>query len=64
LRVATAAGSFDALDAYIGETAARDVERHVEGLYRFEIIAGASHWISEEAPERLSALVLEHLDAW
>ena len=51
-------------DAYIGETAARDVERHVDGPYRFEVLVGVSHWISEEAPGRLSELVLEHLDAW
>jgi pimeloyl-ACP methyl ester carboxylesterase len=48
-------------DAYVGEWAARDVERHVEGPYRFEILAGLSHWITEEAPDQLSALLLEHL---
>lgn len=51
-------------DAYIGETAARGAERHVAGPYRFEVLAGVSHWISEEAPERLSALLLDHLAAW
>src|SRR5215211_7562621 len=48
-------------DAFIGETAARAVERHVAGPYRFEVLEGVSHWISEEAPERLSALLIEHL---
>jgi pimeloyl-ACP methyl ester carboxylesterase len=48
-------------DAFIGETAARAAERHVAGPYRFEVLEGVSHWISEEAPERLSALLLEHL---
>src|SRR3954451_15602591 len=48
-------------DAFMGETAARGVERHVAGPYRFEILEGVSHWISEEAPEVLSALVLDHL---
>jgi pimeloyl-ACP methyl ester carboxylesterase len=42
----------------------RYVERHVQGPYRFEIVPGVSHWISEEAPERLSALLLAHLAAW
>jgi pimeloyl-ACP methyl ester carboxylesterase len=51
-------------DAFIGETAARGVERHVEGPYRFEILPGVSHWISEQAPERLSALLLAHIAAW
>jgi pimeloyl-ACP methyl ester carboxylesterase len=51
-------------DAFIGETAARGVERHVAGPYRFEVLDGISHWITEEAPERLSALMLEHLAAW
>ena len=48
-------------DAFIGETAAHAVARHVAGPYRFEVLDGISHWISEEAPERLSALLLEHL---
>jgi pimeloyl-ACP methyl ester carboxylesterase len=51
-------------DAFIGEAAARGTERHVEGPYRFEVLDGVSHWISEEAPERLSALILDHLAAW
>ncbi len=51
-------------DAFIGEAAARGVERHVAGPYRFEVLDGVSHWITEEAPERLSALMLEHLAAW
>jgi pimeloyl-ACP methyl ester carboxylesterase len=51
-------------DAFIGETAARSVELHVTGPYRFEVLDGVSHWISEEAPERLSALLLDHLAAW
>lgn len=51
-------------DAFIGETAARGVADLVEGPYRFEVLEGVSHWISEEAPERLDALLLEHLAAW
>jgi pimeloyl-ACP methyl ester carboxylesterase len=51
-------------DAFIGETAARGAAGHVEGPYRFELLDGVSHWISEEAPERLSALLLDHLAAY
>lgn len=48
-------------DDYIGETAARGVAEHVEGPYRFEALEGISHWITEQAPEQLAALMLEHL---
>jgi pimeloyl-ACP methyl ester carboxylesterase len=51
-------------DAFIGETAARGVAEHVDGPYRFEVLEGVSHWISEQAPERLSALLLDHLGAY
>lgn len=34
---------------------------HVAGPYRFEVLDGVSHWIAEEAPDRLGALLLEHL---
>ena len=51
-------------DAFIGEVAARAVAQHVAGPYRFEVLDGVSHWISEQAPDRLSALLLEHLAAW
>lgn len=51
-------------DAYIGETAARGAEQHVAGPYRFEVLEGVSHWVTEQAPERLSALLLEHLSAF
>jgi pimeloyl-ACP methyl ester carboxylesterase len=51
-------------DAFIGEAAARGVAQYVGGPYRFEVLDGVSHWISEEAPERLSALLLEHLAAY
>jgi pimeloyl-ACP methyl ester carboxylesterase len=51
-------------DAYIAETAARAVELHVSGPYRFEVLDGVSHWVSEEAADRLSELLLEHLAVW
>lgn len=34
---------------------------HVTGPYRFEVIEGVSHWIPEEAADRLAGLLLEQL---
>ena len=39
-------------------------ERHVEGPYEFQILHGVSHWIPDEAPEKLAALLLPHLKRW
>ena len=33
----------------------------VDGPYRFEVLEGVSHWIPEEAADRLNALLVEHL---
>jgi pimeloyl-ACP methyl ester carboxylesterase len=49
---------------FIGETAARNAERQVTGPYRFEVLEGVSHWVTEEAPSELSALLLDHLAGW
>ena len=35
-------------------------EKYVEGPYRFEVIEGVSHWIPEEAADRLNELLREH----
>ena len=35
----------------------------VSGPYRFEVLAGVSHWIPETAPGELNRLLLEHLAA-
>lgn len=48
-------------DPALGPDAARWTAEHVAGPYRFEILEGISHWIAEEAPERTSELLLEHL---
>ena len=34
---------------------------YVEGPYRFEVLEGISHWIPEEAPDALSALLVDHV---
>ena len=48
-------------DAALGGTAARATGDHVAGPYRFEVLHGVSHWVPEQAPDRLAALLLEHL---
>jgi pimeloyl-ACP methyl ester carboxylesterase len=49
-------------DPALGREAAEATAAHVQGPYRFEVLEGVSHWIAEEAPERLNVLVLEHLE--
>ena len=48
-------------DAALGPVAARATGRHVQGPYRFEVLEGVSHWVPEQAADRLTALLLEHL---
>ena len=48
-------------DAALGAAAAHATGGHVAGPYRFEVLHGVSHWIPEQAPDRLASLLLEHL---
>jgi pimeloyl-ACP methyl ester carboxylesterase len=48
-------------DPALGREGAEWTADHVEGPYRFEVLEGVSHWIPEEAPDRLNPLLLEHL---
>jgi pimeloyl-ACP methyl ester carboxylesterase len=48
-------------DVALGREAAQWTAEYVHGSYRFEVLEGVSHWIPEQAPERLAALLLEHL---
>ena len=48
-------------DAALGATAAHATGDQVAGPYRFEVLHGVSHWVPEQAPDRLAALLLEHL---
>jgi pimeloyl-ACP methyl ester carboxylesterase len=50
-------------DRALGAAGARATERYVQGPYRFEVLEGVSHWVPEQAPDRLAQLVLEHLAA-
>jgi pimeloyl-ACP methyl ester carboxylesterase len=48
-------------DPALGREAAEATGRFVEGPYRFEVLEGVGHWVSEQVPERLNELLLEHL---
>ena len=47
-------------DHFLSRKAADLTARHVSGPYRYEILEGVSHWIPEEVPETVAALVIEH----
>ena len=50
-------------DLAVGETAAMETAKYVTGPYRFERLRGASHWLQQEAADRIVALLLAHLGA-
>ena len=50
-------------DQALGRTAALDTARCVEGPYRFEIVEGGSHWLIDEQPGTITALIEPHLRA-
>ncbi len=48
-------------DFALGRVAADLTERFVAAPYRYEVLDGVSHWIPEEVPDRVAALMLEHM---
>jgi pimeloyl-ACP methyl ester carboxylesterase len=50
-------------DFALGRKAAELTGRYVTGPYRFEVLEGVSHWIPDDAADRLNPLLLEHLAA-
>ncbi len=48
-------------DCCLGRDAADATGAFVAAPYRYEVLDGVSHWVPEEAPERLDALLLAHL---
>ena len=44
--------------------AATTTGRWVSGPHRFEVLAGAGHWLPEQHAEELGCLLLEHLWRW
>ncbi|HVV29332.1 MAG TPA: alpha/beta fold hydrolase [Mycobacteriales bacterium] len=50
-------------DAAVLRPAARRCADFVTGPFRCEVLTGVSHWIPDEVPDQLAALLLPHLDA-
>lgn len=46
-------------DVALLEKGARDCGKYVVGEYRFEVFEGVSHWILDEAPDRVAELLLD-----
>jgi pimeloyl-ACP methyl ester carboxylesterase len=50
-------------DATVGRRAAELTAAYVTGPYRFVAMEGAGHFLVDQFPDRVSALILEHLQA-
>lgn len=50
-------------DLALGETAAVKTAAYVTAPYCFEKLEGTTHWLLQEAPNRVSTLVLNHISA-
>lgn len=50
-------------DLAVGEIAAMETAGYVSGPYTFARLEGRSHWLLEEVPDQLSALLLKHIRA-
>lgn len=48
-------------DIAVREESNRRAERYAAGGFRMEVLAGVSHWIPDEVPQRLAELVLDHV---
>ena len=48
-------------DVAFGSAAAFETENWVTGAYSFQMLEDVTHWVPEEVPETLTALLLEHL---
>jgi hypothetical protein len=48
-------------DAALGRAGAAGTAKWGTGPYRLEVLEGVSHWIPEEAADRLGALLVDHL---
>ena len=51
-------------DVALGTEAAEATAHYVEGPYHFAVIEGVSHWIAEQAPDRLNRLLLDHISSF
>jgi pimeloyl-ACP methyl ester carboxylesterase len=50
-------------DATVGPSAARWTADFVTGPFRFEVMPGVGHFVTDEAPEAVTRLLLSHLSA-
>ena len=50
-------------DSTVGRLAAELTAKFVSGPYRFVVIEGGGHFVVEQFPDRVSALLLEHIDS-
>ena len=50
-------------DDTVGRAAAEGTHEFVSAPYRFEILPGVGHFVSDQAPDRVNALLLQHLAA-
>jgi pimeloyl-ACP methyl ester carboxylesterase len=50
-------------DATVGPSAARFTADFVSGPFRFEILPGIGHFVTDQAPEAVTRLLRSHLDA-
>lgn len=48
-------------DVSVGRAAAEATAAHVAADYRFEVLAGVGHFSSDEAPDRVSRLLVDHM---
>ncbi|MFC5065016.1 alpha/beta fold hydrolase [Actinomycetospora atypica] len=48
-------------DAFVTRAAIDNNPRFVRAPYRLEVLPGVSHWIPDEAPDELAAMVLAHI---
>ncbi len=51
-------------DATVGRIAAEATADFVTGPYRFEVLPGVGHFITDQAPERATELLLQHVGAY
>jgi pimeloyl-ACP methyl ester carboxylesterase len=51
-------------DATVGRVAAEATAEFVTGPYRFEVLPGVGHFITDQAPERATELLLQHVGAY